>query len=237
MSYDLDDDIFNEDEDVVEESPQQQDDVAPDGHLHTIDGTICPTCKLRHPNIASELDETAKEAFLTFLDRMPPQLVRDMLEEESRNKRKPQADMLNGFMRFTEKMDNTGTTFPVLRAIVDVIDEQTDGHLSKMWKVYDYERVLAVTHAMRRSTREAIQDAHEEKVEVSKGFKGLLDLIMDYIDERMEMLREEYFAACIAADYEPKPSIIEEGKYDYPEEQNSVIIELQKFLSITGVNS
>lgn len=233
MSYELDDDIFNEDEDVTEEISQQED-VASDGHLHTIDGTICPTCKLRHPNIASDLDETSKEAFLSFLDQMPPQLVKEMLEEEGRNKRKPQADMLNGFARFTEKMDNTGQTFPILRAIVDVIDEQTDGQLSKMWKVYDYERILAVTHAMKKSTQSAIEDAHEAEVEITKGMQGLLGLIMDYIEERMEIVRQEYFEACIEAGYEPKPSVVEEGKYDHPQEQGSVALELQKFLAITG---
>jgi hypothetical protein len=231
--YDPDADIFS-DEEIEEERSAEEDPKLDTGHKHTIDGSTCPTCQVEHPNIAGDIDPRALEAFLTFLDAMPPSLVHEMLESEisgGKNKR-PQAEMLTGFMSYAEKMDNVGTSTPVMRAVVEYLDEQTDGRISRRWKVYESERRLVVTHHMHNSARLAMEEATEEGAEPNKHFLGLLEMIIDYTTERMELVRQKYYEACAEAGYEPDQLIIEEGKYNYPEEYNSVMEELHRELTI-----
>lgn len=237
MSYDphgdLDADIFSDD-DIEEELAIEDDPRLDAGHKHTIDGSVCPTCNIEHPDIAKDIDPRAKEAFLTFLDAMPSSLVHEMLESEiggGKNKR-PQAEILTGFMGYAEKMDNLGQSNPILRAVVEYLDEQSDGRVTKKWRVYDYERRIVVTHRMRESARGAIKEANEEGAEPDKHFLGLVEMILDYTDERMELVREKYYEACAEAGYDPRPDILENGTYDYPEEQDGMIQDLQRQLTV-----
>lgn len=222
MSYDPfgddpDADIFRDDEDVEENlgaTPAHDPDLDSrgNGHKHSIDGSECPTCNVVHPRpFGDDLDPQAEDAMLGLFDVMPDELVREILNSDGKGNNRPQAEMLTSFLDFTERMDRANALGPVLRAIVEHLDEETGGKITAKWRIYDAERRLVITHKIFKSTNTALDDGQTN--EANKNYLSMLELLMDFAKERLAMLTEQYTKACEALNEEPHQSIIEYGKY------------------------
>jgi len=228
MSYDPfgddpDADIFRDDEeeDILEET-KSEDIEAGTGHKHTLDGTECPTCGVIHPTyLTEELPSGAVEAILNFFDAMPDEFVASILESggDNRSTPRPQAEMLTAFIGYTGRMERNNATGPVLHAIVEHLDEQTGGRISAKWRIYDTERRLIISHDILKSANTALDDAHVN--EAKPHYISLLELVVDFARERLEICKQKYLDAAAVINYEPVESILEYGTYPDDEERET----------------
>lgn len=227
MSYDPfgddpDADIFRDDDDEIIEETKSEDIEAGSGHKHTLDGTECPTCGVIHPTfLTDELPAEAVDAILTFFDAMPDEFVASILESGggNRSKSRPQAEMLTAFIGYTERMEKNNAMGPVLHAIVEHLDEQTGGRISAKWRIYDTERRLVISHKILKSANTAYDDALTN--DAKPGYISLLEMVIDFAQERLAICKQNYIDAAQVINYEPSESILEHGVYPDDEERET----------------
>jgi len=238
MSYDPygedPDDIFDEDDDQLTSEFEEEDpdlDARP-AHKHTIDGTECPTCEVIHNQPFRGSDPRAEEAILTFFDAMPDEFVAEILDGSSSSKKKPQAELITHFLGFADRLDHSNRYGPAIRAIIEHLDEQTGGRITAKWKFYDVERRIVITHKLLKSltiTRDNINNFHEIN-EKAKGLLELLNMLTDYLHERLVILEAEYRNAASDVDEEPCQELIDTGKHPAEKLQDLPDIAVEELL-------
>lgn len=231
---DPDADIFrDENEDTKEkESTAQatpQEDIEDiDGHRHRVDGQVCNTCNIAHGNgsIYQELPAEAIEALLELLDNMPDHLVRDLFDTEIGIKNRREADLLTTFMRYTENKSRRNKDGPLLQAIMEYIDEQSNGAVSARWRAYEAERKLVIGHEILKNVNDSLEEARQIE-EASVVFLSLLELVLDIAHQRVEHYKKEYLEASYDADYAVNDAIMENGVYpeNYAEGKSDLVHE------------
>ncbi len=242
MSYDPfgddpDADIFcDDDEDIIEEAKAADNIETGSGHKHTLDGSDCPTCGVVHPTfLAEELPPEAVEAVLTFFDAMPDPFVASILESggEGKSRSAPQGEMLTAFMGYANRVEKKNTMGPMMLAIIEHLDEQTGGRISAKWRIYEAERKLVIAHFIMKSANTALDDAIGN--DAKPGNISLLELVVDFARERLEMCKTAYLAAAELINYEPIESLLEGGVYpdDHKQEtQQSIADDIYELLLV-----
>jgi len=201
--YEFDDDI---DRDLFEESS------APSGK-HTLDGSVCPTCNVIH-QAPEGLSQGAVDHMLRFIDKLPDELAKSILSS-GRIKPPRYAEMVTMILDYTTTLDNTNDLGPLLRSIVEHLDEKTDGKITKRWRIYEVERRLLATHYALKAINNSLQEARA-KEDTPEEFVTLLGLMEQFMCDRVEYLKDAYITETEGQDYKPVEEVINTGTY--PEE-------------------
>lgn len=212
FSNDPDADLFSE-EKSTEEILKDDIEVSSSGHKHTIDGTTCPTCNVEHPDLASKMPTEASEALLSLLDAMPDSVARHFLDIDGGNiqQKRPQAELLGTFIGYAERQEKKNSLGPVLLAIVEQLDEETGGRISRKWRLYESERNLVISHKIMKSTNAAIDAAQSENA--GPEYKMPLEFTVRYAIERLQEAKDEYLQAAEETGYEPLQELLDNGVY------------------------
>jgi len=183
-------------------------------HKHTIDGTICPTCNVVHSVPPNSFSPQEIEQMLSFVDNLPDELVKALLTSGSM--RTPvYAEMLTGFLDYSAKIDEAYDIAPLMRAAVEVLDDLTDGKVTKRWRIYEIERRIITTHVSLKAVKSAIKDnsQHQDEEEPHVEFNALLGFLEDFLIGRVTHLNKAYVEEAESVGYEPVQRILDEGLY------------------------
>lgn len=227
---DLDADIFADEPDETEEhTPQEshpEDIENGNGYRHRIDGEICSTCNVAHGDgsVYRELPSVAVEALLKLLDSMPDHIVHEIFNEDLGLNSRREADLLTTFMKYTENQNRKNKDGPLLQAIMEFLDAQSNGAVSARWRVYEAERKLVVSHKILKNVNGSLEEARGIE-EASPVFLSLLELVLDIANERVMQHKQAYLEAAYSADYKIHDEILESGTYpeDYAEDKSDLV--------------
>jgi len=198
--------------------PGEDDDLfdEPD-HNHTIDGTVCPTCEIRHPNSSDETEET-QEYLLNLLDNMPPALARTIIDKGPGGGDAPHAKTIVEFLRLSDTSDNQDSYSPAIRALGDVLDELTEGEYSRRLRLYSLERSLVSTHMALRSANSAYTESVSSEDADAMGTEPLR-LLSIMTADRLESIKNAYSEFCEEIGKAPDRNLVEAGLIDTSREE------------------
>lgn len=184
----------------------------PNQHKHTIDGSMCPTCGIVHNfELFKEAPPEVISSLLTFLDSMPDAVAKSLLDMGMADPA-PSAMLATKFLSYSKEVDEHNVEGPLLRAIFEILDRQTDGELSRMWDIYDVERELIGSHTQLKSLNQFLDMSLDDE-NAPHDVRTMLQTLVQYMVARIEQLENDYYEACSGSDYEPLPSIIDSGTY------------------------
>lgn len=144
-----------------------------DGH-HVLDGSVCPRCGVVHT--VSNLDDIPREILneiASAMDTMPDEVARQAKvvvgtitsggHDAQRGDPNPDAFralLLRSFVDFTSDLGRTNSHGPMLRAVAEVVDEMSEGGVSRRWSVYTVENTLILHHLALKSLSVMVEALH-----------------------------------------------------------------------------
>lgn len=200
LSDDTDDDVFESDDGFTAD--------------HTFGNRKCRKrgCGLTHdvrlkdgvdlpPEVAAELSK--------LLDSIPPEIaqkavvVGEVVE---------QAALRDVFLRFAHVVRRLNPTAPINLAVAQVLDDQTNGAVSKRFYVYKAEWYVVNVHLIMKILKKFIDWMSNERDPTPP--QTLLDQLEEtrtYIQSRLDHYIEEYRTACELYDHPIDDNVIAEG--------------------------
>lgn len=125
------------------------------------------------------------------------------------------------FMDLTSNVAKTATTgkgSAPFRALIDIMDEMTEGEVTRRTKLYDLERLLTTQMLNLYATNKLHQAIYHSNViptpssgEFMLYLSRLIDIQMFCIDE----LKAEYVGVCEMQGKEPNPTLLEDGYIEF----------------------
>lgn len=200
----------NPDADLFDSSTKQ--------HKHTVDGTTCPRCNRVHTQIDFDnIPEADMELLLDLLDRVPDELVDAMVAEiTGGNRIPPHAEFIGMFfgLRGVGGFDRDNRPGPMLRALAEVVDEATNGAVTKRYELYELERQLITSHQLLKALNNALEAS---RVVNSKGPMWALEFTCEFMIDRLSVTTHRYRK--LAAEYgvDIDEQLIAAGVYENPE--------------------
>lgn len=191
---------------------------APATRHHLLDGhSVCPGCGLVH-NIdlpGDKLPDEVLDQVSMFIDTLPEhgRNARIVVAEQS----SPAAQLITDFESFSERMEEANAHGALLRALAEVVNDQTDGAVERRWRIYRCEQSVMVAHAI-AATVTTIQNSLSTLVENypradREQFHRNLDSIVDMVTGRQEAAVDRYRSAAAEIDYPVDETLITEGYY------------------------
>lgn len=201
---DLDDDIFE-----TEKESKSGEKVV---HRHTLDGSVCHTCQIVHSveGLPTNLPEAVMEKLLSFIDTIPDEILKraDGLLAAAVP---PQTRLITDFMNFLFELDIENAQGPLLRSVVEFLDEQSGGAVTQRWEVYELERRLIASHLALKSVNVHLDDARG--TEAPEDVLSLLEFLMDFMVDRISTVTMKYREKAEAAGVAVNEALINSGSY------------------------
>lgn len=181
------------------------------GHKHTIDGTICPTCLVVHDveSLPVDVPDEALDVLLSMFDDLPDDVVKKMLQPRLESPKSSQ--FITAYLGFFNDMEHGNTLAPTLRAVVEVLDKMTDGEITRRAEFYNAERELIAAHLALKSVNTVLDDA--TTAQAPKELIAALDFVCDYTMTRISSFTNEYREIAERYGFETHDSIIQGGIY------------------------
>lgn len=203
---DLDDDIFTTDGETASGEKRA------DGRRHAFDGTVCPKCQVVHAidGLPDNLPPAVREKILDFIDALPEDVLKradGMLAASVPAHPKFAMD----FMNFVSDVDSHNHEGPMMRAMAEYLDAQSDGAITRTWEVYELERRLISSHLVLKSVNTHLEDSKTEGA--PEDALTILDFFVNFLLDRISMITEEYRQKAAAASIEVNETLITSGTY------------------------
>lgn len=209
----IDDDIFTPDDEGESSGP----DHGSDQH----DSRSCPACQAVNSVPGSYSNQTREQASQILHQIVGGANVQTVEESEMHS---PLFEAVQNLLIHDFKSQISSATWVCLRAVVDTLDELTEGRATLRWTAYRYERHLWAAHMSVRSFEELLDMTKEHEAEADQSdadrmerfaqTRNMLTFMIEIIMERIPFLTNEYERACEQAKIEPRTDIIESGEYD-----------------------
>lgn len=182
-------------------------------HRHTIDGSVCHTCKVVHAidGMPDNVPSHVMEQVLTFLDRLPDEILRGA-DGLLAPKIPPHTKVVVTFLDFLVSLDIANHEGPMMRAIIDHIDYgKSSTNITSKWEVYDCERRIMTSFIALKAVNNHLEEA--KAAEASATILSMLDLLTNFMVDRIALIVEKYKTLAESIGYEPDQSIINNGTY------------------------
>lgn len=187
------------------------------GSNHTYDGSICPTCKVIHQiSMPPDIPQDVLDRLSKFLDSLPSDALAQHIIITSVNTLGNK--VLRDFVAFVADVDKTATGGYVMRAVCEVLDELSDGALSKKLRLYEAEDHLISTHVVLKSANR-LADKMSERNDLGEHKDRILenfDTILRHTMERLAAATEAYRVEAANQDLPLDESLINNGVYTGP---------------------
>lgn len=207
----LDEDIFTSD-------------ATKSSHKHSMDGEVCSSCGVIHDPMPEDLPDDIVERIMSIFDVLPDALARKLLNTSSGMRTPRYVSMMMNYLEFSSDLDEANTQGPLLRAIVEVLDEQTNGLITARWRAYEVERRILTSHMARKAANEGLEEAQEQETDTESIV--LLKLARQFMEDRIAFLAPIYIEEAERAGVEARQSIIDEGEYgDINETSRTIMLD------------
>lgn len=231
---DVDADLF---EGTEEETKQRS------GAHHTFDGTICPTCARVHD--VGNMPEQLRGALQELLADAPGNIAAEVLMHIEDGEKDFATNMLHGFQHFSNNIVNTAKGLPALRALLETLDELTDGKASARWRIYELERETIALHLSLKSANNVLEEGREwlasaqredEDADITKvaKFVDALEFICEMMVDRISYVNAKYAEACQEIGIEPRNDVMGQGMYESLEETDEVTKRMLEMLILAA---
>lgn len=203
---DLDDDIFQTD------SETKSGEKRVNSRRHTLDGSVCPNCQVVHAieGLPDNLPPAVRDKILDFIDNIPDEILKradGLLAAAVPSQPKFAMD----FMNFVVDVDSHNHEGPLMRAMAEYLDKQSDGAVSRMWEVYELERRLISSHLILKSVNTHLDDSKNEGA--PEDALTILDFFVNFMVDRIAAITIEYREKASAAGIEVNETLISSGTY------------------------
>lgn len=217
---DIDADLF---EDMDEEEASRA------SKRHTFDGTMCPSCSRVHD--VGDMPPQLRGALQELLANAPGNIAAEVLLHIEDGERDFASQMLHGFQHFTHHITTTARGMPAIRAILETLDELTDGRATARWHIYELEREVIALHLALKSANNVLSEGREwlatQERNNTDGSKDLnrvarfvetLDFICEMMVDRIAYVNSKYADTCQRYGMEPRNDVMGQGMYESLEE-------------------
>lgn len=167
------------------------------------------------------------ESVLRELEKSGPQgqhIAKAMRSMHGKAELPKMTELVNQFMAWQHRNDNLSQNSSVLRAVVEVLDEQTDGKVRVLWNFYELERkVVAAYHSMRAIrtvTTEFREEQAAKNMEPDTEVESCIALLSSFSTEKYNEVYGRYCSLAHDLDKEPIDMDSEDKDIDqvgYPE--------------------
>lgn len=199
----------NPDADLFEDPGKQ--------HKHTVDGSTCPRCNRIHTQLDFEnIPEEEMELLLDILDRVPDELVDAVVSQiTGGNRIPPHAEFISLFfgLRGVGGFDKDNRPGPMLRALAEVVDEHTDGEVTRRYRFYEIERQIITSHQLLKTLNNALEAA---KMANAKGPMWALEFTCEFMIDRLTVTTTRYRKLAAELGVEVDEQLIAAGVYAEP---------------------
>lgn len=230
----VDEDIFEEEKSSTS-SPQAS---TPNGHKHTIDGSICPTCSRVHNFMGVNLSPQQQEELLSALDQVPGKIAAEFLSWND-NARHHSSNLAYTFLHYNHIASTTAYDIPILTSLMEVIDQMTGGQATRMWRIMNVERELVAAHSTLKELNNRLTAEHsrvddekfrenEEAMKMHFQTVHVLDFLCDLMGDRITSLVKKYRGQCRNAEVDPKDEVITSGTFPEDGTHDLIQVMMQK---------
>lgn len=188
-------------------------------HVHTFDNKPCRKlgCGVTHDvRLKNNLDlpPEVAEQLSKLLDTVPKDIVDHAVIVAGPAEEDMHEATKKAFLRFAHIVKAMNANAPMTLALFDVLDEQTNGSVTRHYKVYKAEADLINMHVIKDTLDTFTSWLHGPDPDPKPNedaFRALQELDV-FISERLEHYAEEYRQACINSDMPIDTSVVETGK-------------------------
>lgn len=201
----IDDDIFDTDH---------------GSHRHTFGNKTCKKhgCNLVHDvrvKDGVEIPPEIQEELSRLLDAVPKEL-RDkaVIVGEYNDGLDMYTSTRSAFLKFAHIVRAMNSDMPMTLALFEVLDEVSNGAVTRRYKVYEAEYSLININTIKKtlcSFRDWLQNSEPDPAPDQDTFRALDDLEV-YLDSRIEHYTAEYIKACYDSDLPVDLAIVESGE-------------------------
>lgn len=213
------------------------------GKRHTFDGTVCPSCSRVHD--VGDMPEQLRGALQEMLATVPGNVAAEMLMHFEDGEKDFATNMLHGFQNYTNNLVTTGRGLPAIRALLETLDELTDGLASARWQVYELERETMALHLALKSANNVLEEgrewlAHQQRENPDKDvnrvarFVQALEFICEMMVDRIAYVNRKYVDLCDEYGFEPRNDVMGQGMYESLEETNDITRRLLEMLILAA---
>ena len=182
---------------------------------HDLDGTLCKTCGVLHdlPGIDFDaLDEETRRVIQEAFESMPPGMARSISSDGVLPRH---GSLISKFFSVLCDEENANRYGPMLRAIMVLLDENNNGRASRLWKFFECERRLIITHNMLRQVNTMVEGYKkmDEKTPRQSVEQSSMEFVQGYTINRLTDQVEDYVKVANNVNIDPCQQIIDSGTY------------------------
>lgn len=180
--------------------------------FHSFDGKKCTKCGKRHHFLVKS-ENPVPDNILNELSRLVDVLPEEIVDAAGASNGETGEPIANAFLKLAQGVRKLNAQAPAILAIAEVLDEQTQGAVTKRLHVFRAENDVVNLHLIRKLLNNFIEWLHSFKG--SNGppedvFEAMND-VMDYVDERLQHYVDAYTEVCQKENHSIDQNVIDHG--------------------------